>query len=183
MFSVTITVPTFPRKEPIMVEFIGAAAAIPQLAKYTFSVVNAVPDFMHRMRKAPSTQRQWDDQATLLVSLSQKFHLQPSAGNAISPAILDRLDDDLKRVIPFLRDTTIGVSDSGLAKIRKKFAIVRKEAKINQVLTTVIQRSMLCSQLAVYGPIATKICIVLTNLGLNHLRMVSNRRKNNIRHL
>ncbi|CAO2655105.1 Nn.00g101690.m01.CDS01 [Neocucurbitaria sp. VM-36] len=132
-----------------MVEFIGAAAAIPQLAKYTFSAVNTVPDLMRKVRKAPITQRQWDDQAILLASLSERFHLRPSSTSTIPPVILDRIDDDLNNILPFLRNTTIDTSDGRLARIRKKIAIVRRESEMNRDFSVVTQRSMLYSQLLV----------------------------------
>ncbi|EAT81123.1 hypothetical protein SNOG_11415 [Parastagonospora nodorum SN15] len=107
-----------------MAEWIGVAAAIPQLAKYSLTATNAVPDFVRRVRKAPITQNQWADQASLLASLSQEVHKQRVDNTAVASSILGQLDDDLNKILPFLRRTKIDAADGRLARLKKRIRIL-----------------------------------------------------------
>ena len=133
-----------------MVEFVGAVAAIPQLVKYSFSAANAVPDFARRMRKAPVTQRQWDDQTLLLSSLSQAVHANPAFTNTVPSGVIDRLDSDLNKVLPALRNLRISAADSRMTRMRKRARILRKEAEMKEDLQLILQRSLLCSHVLMY---------------------------------
>ncbi|KAH3911392.1 hypothetical protein HBH56_134320 [Parastagonospora nodorum] len=132
-----------------MAEWIGVAAAIPQLAKYSLTATNAVPDFVRRVRKAPITQNQWADQASLLASLSQEVHKQRVDNTAVASSILGQLDDDLNKILPFLRRTKIDAADGRLARLKKRIRIVNRETEMVKELANFAQRSTLCSQLAI----------------------------------
>ncbi|CAN9175373.1 unnamed protein product [Alternaria alternata] len=122
-----------------MVEFIGAAAAIPQLAKYSFSVVNAVPDFTRRVRKAPATQDRWIDQATLLTNISLEACRQLNT-NVIPSPIIDRLTEDLNSVQSVLHKTKIHTDDGRIAKMWKNIRVVRKETELNKEMLAISQQ-------------------------------------------
>jgi hypothetical protein len=130
-----------------MVEYVGAAAAVSQLAKYGLSTANSVPDFVRRVKKAPVTQLQWSTQLSLLTSLSQEVHKQSVHSGAISSTILSHIADELSKISPSLRDTEIDADDGRLARMRKKIRVVGKETDINKDLAIVTQQSTLCSQL------------------------------------
>ncbi|RYO26264.1 hypothetical protein AA0113_g2792 [Alternaria arborescens] len=119
-----------------MVEFIGAAAAIPQLVKYGFSAANAVPDFARRVRKAPITQDRWIDQATLLTNASLEACRQLNT-NVIPSPIMDRLTEDLNSVQSVLHKTTIHTNDGRIAKMWKHIRVVRKETELNKEMLAI----------------------------------------------
>jgi hypothetical protein len=129
-----------------MVEFIGAAAASLQLAKYSFSAANAIPDFAQRVRKAPTTQGRWIDQATLLTNASLEAYKQLNT-NTIPSTIIDHLTEDLNSVQSELRKTTIHTDDGRVAKMWKNIRIVRKETEVNKEMLAISQRIVLCSHL------------------------------------
>jgi hypothetical protein len=129
-----------------MVEFIGAAAAIPQLAKYSFSAANAIPDFARRVRKAPITQDRWIEQATLLTSTSLEACRQLNSNVVLSP-IIDRLTEELNSVRSLLQETTINTNDGKIAKMRKNIRVVRQETELNKEMLAISQRIVLCSHL------------------------------------
>ncbi|CAN9132245.1 unnamed protein product [Alternaria alternata] len=122
-----------------MVEFIGAAAASLQLAKYSFSAANAVPDFAQRVRKASITQDRWIDQATLLTKASLEACRQLDT-NFIPSPIMDRLTEDLNSVQSVLHKSTIHTDDGMIAKMWKNIRVVRKETELNKEMLAISQR-------------------------------------------
>ncbi|CAN9171109.1 unnamed protein product [Alternaria alternata] len=122
-----------------MVEFVGAAAASLQLAKYSFSAANAIPDFAQRVRKAPTTQGRWIDQATLLTNASLEAYRQLNT-NVIPSTIMDHLTEDLNSVQSVLRKTTIHTDDRRIAKMWKNIRVVRKETELNKEMLAISQR-------------------------------------------
>ncbi|CAN9239061.1 unnamed protein product [Alternaria alternata] len=123
-----------------MVEFIGAAAASLQLAKYSFSAANAVPDFAQRVRNAPITQGRWIDQATLLTKASLEACRQLNT-NVIPSPIMDRLTEDLNSVQSVLHKSTIHTDDGRIAKMWKNIRVVRKETELNKEMLAISQQT------------------------------------------
>jgi tetratricopeptide (TPR) repeat protein len=128
-----------------MVEFIGAAAAIPQLAKYSFSAFNTIPDLHRRVQKAPTTLRQWHDDASLLVSLAQSYQVQPCLVGSVSCGIIDRFSENAEDLRASFQKYLVVSADGKLSKLRKSIGVVRKEKEFNQAMTSVIQRNTLIS--------------------------------------
>jgi hypothetical protein len=148
-----------------MVEFIGAAAASLQLAKYSFSAVNAVPDFARRVRKAPTTQGRLIDQATLLTNASLET-CRPLNNNVIPSSIMDHLTEDLNSVHSVLHKTTIHTDDGKIAKIWKNVRVVRKETELNKEMLAISQRIVLCAHLATLSACSLRLMeAMLTALG------------------
>lgn len=148
-----------------MVEFVGAAAASLQLAKYSFSAANAIPDFAQRVRKAPTTQGRWIDQATLLTNASLGAYRQLNT-NVIPSSIMDRLTEDLNNVQSVLHKSTIRTDDGRIAKMWKNIRIVRKETELNKEMLAISQRIILCSHLVTLSVCSLrKVEAMLTVLG------------------
>ncbi|CAN9174328.1 unnamed protein product [Alternaria alternata] len=130
-----------------MVEWIGVAAAIPQLAKYGVGAANAVPDFARRVRKAPTTQERWTDQENLLTNLSLEARKQANFMST-SSAIIDRLSEDLNNCQTILRSTAIDTNDGKVTRLRKKLRVARKQDEMDSEILSLSQRGILCSLLA-----------------------------------
>jgi hypothetical protein len=148
-----------------MVEFIGAAAASLQLAKYSFNAANAVPDFARRVRKAPAIQGRLTDQATLLTNASLET-CRPVNNNFIPSPVMDRLTEDLNSVQSLLHKTTIRTDDGKIAKIWKSVRVVRKETELNKEMLAISQRIVLCAHLVTLSACSLRLKeAMLTALG------------------
>ena len=157
--------PCIPTTGVTMVEFIGAAAAGLQLAKYSFSAANAVPDIARRVHKAPITQGRWIDQATILTTTSQEAYQEINSNTALSP-IIDRLTKDLECVRSQLQQTTMNTDDGKIARLRKRIMVVRRESELNQEMQAISQQIMLCSQFATLSACSLGLAeMMLTVLG------------------
>lgn len=128
-----------------MVEYIGAVAAIPQLAKYSYNAINSVPDFTKRLRKAPETLQQWHDHASLLTSLVESWQAQPEFVNQISSDLLHRFGEDAEELRKLFEKMSEATADGRFLRIKKHINVVRKEKELNQILASIAQRSSLIS--------------------------------------
>lgn len=128
-----------------MVEYIGAVAAIPQLAKYSYAAVTSIPDLKRRLSKAPDTLRHWQDDATLLISLTESLLLRPDLVHRIPPDILDRINDDAKEFQNALDTVSSATSTGTIGKLKANIGILRKERQFRQTLATAAQRSSVIS--------------------------------------
>ncbi|OAL44467.1 TPR-like protein [Pyrenochaeta sp. DS3sAY3a] len=135
-----------------MVEYIGAVAAIPQLAKYSYAAVTSIPDLKRRLRKAPDTLRHWQDDATLLISLTESLQARPDLVHQIPTDLLDRIDHDAKEFQNVLVQVSSSASNGRISHLKANIGILRKERQIRQALATISQRSSLIScQLLVHN--------------------------------
>ena len=157
--------PLIPTTSVTMVEFIGAAAAALQLARYSVSAANAVPDFARRVRKAPVTQDRWTDQATLLTTTSQQAYQHINGSTALSP-IINRLTEHLECVRSQLHQTALDTDDGKIARLRKKIRVVRRENELDKEIQAISQQIMLCSQFATLSACSLGLAeMMLTVLG------------------
>ncbi|KAG9193988.1 hypothetical protein G6011_04023 [Alternaria panax] len=128
-----------------MVEFIGVAAAIPQLAKYTFSAFNTLPDLHRRFQKAPKTVNRWQDDVSLLSSLAQYYRINPGLAGQVSVDVLDRFSECAEDLGLQFKKLAILPADGSCSRFKKSIGIIRKEREINQALVSIIQRNTLIS--------------------------------------
>jgi hypothetical protein len=128
-----------------MVEFIGAAAAIPQLAKYGLSAINTIPDFYRRFQRAPNTLHQWHDDVSLLVSLAKSYRLQPNLVGQVPVDIIDRFSESAEDLALQFEKLTVIPADGSFSRLKKNLGIIRKEREINHALVSIVQRSTLIS--------------------------------------
>lgn len=124
-----------------MVEFVGAAAALTQLAKYSIELANGAPEFARRLRQAPVLARQWNDHATLLVGLGQTMQSCGGLTDHVTVDILDRCKNEADELHLLLRDLAIATGDGRLVKVKKKISIIWKEKEIERLLLSIGQRS------------------------------------------
>ncbi|KAF1967856.1 hypothetical protein BU23DRAFT_658064 [Bimuria novae-zelandiae CBS 107.79] len=120
-----------------MVEYIGAAAAVAQLAKYGLDIANGIPEIATRVRQAPALLRRWTDHASLLVSLAQTLHHRPALLRHVQPEVIARLSTEAGSVASLLRDLVTHAGDGRAARIRKRIHILRKENEIDKALGSI----------------------------------------------
>jgi hypothetical protein len=163
-FTIKAAVTRSCHKPCVMVEFIGAAAAIPQLAKYSFSAFNTIPDLHRRIHKAPHTLRQWHDDASLLVSLAQSYQLQPDLMGQTSCGIIDRFSKNSEELRSCFQKYLDDPADGKLSRFKKSIGVVRKEKEFSQALTSIVQRNaLISSRLIAYACHHVKSRIVIAD--------------------
>ncbi|KAK7185293.1 hypothetical protein PSPO01_08810 [Paraphaeosphaeria sporulosa] len=118
-------------------EFVGAIAALTQLAKYGFELANSIPETRRRLRHAPTLLREWNDRASLLASLAETLQNQPALVPRVQPEIIARLVGDVRHVASLLQDLAVATEDGKMVRVKKRVHIIRKERDINKALGSI----------------------------------------------
>ena len=118
-------------------EFIGAAAALTQLAKYGIDIANGIPEFSRRLRNAPASVQEWTDHTSLLVSLTQILQQQPTLLQHVQPEIIVRLHTYAEKVASLLQQLTAAAKDGKMERMKKRVQIVRKEKEVEKALKSI----------------------------------------------
>jgi len=130
-----------------MAEFLGAAAGLTQLAKYSLDICNGTADLARRMRQAPTLLQQQRDHASSIICLLQTLRAHATCIDQIAQDALGRCIEEADKIHASLTELAVLADDGKFTRVRKKFVLVRKEKEIDKLLCSIGQRSSILQML------------------------------------
>ena len=123
-----------------VVEVLGVVAAVSQLTKYGFEIVNEISEFSKEIREAPHRISRLNSLVQDFISLTKSIKAQPCYQDAFTNPIIATCTLEAEALQKVLHKLSIAINGGKMAKMKGVVLFNRKEKEIARLLDSIERR-------------------------------------------